>query len=140
MINQKSCGAIIFYKDKEIKYLLLEYKNWWDFPRGLIEENETEEQAAIRELKEETGVENPEFIQGFKENINFFFKVQSELVRKEIVYFLVKVNNLDIKISWEHKSYAWLTYEEALEKLNFKKSKDILKKANNTVINSLINY
>ena len=57
MLNETSAGAVIFRRDNEIKYLILHYKfkgDYWDFPRGNIEKGETEEQTAVREIKEET--------------------------------------------------------------------------------------
>jgi tRNA nucleotidyltransferase (CCA-adding enzyme) len=60
---EKSAGAVIFYKekDKEPEYLLLHYpgstekaKDYWDFPKGHIEENETEIETVKREVKEDS--------------------------------------------------------------------------------------
>lgn len=141
MIKQKSCGAIISLKDKEIKYLILQYGlSHWDFPRGLIENDETEQEAALREVEEETGLKNVKIIPGFKEKINFFFREKGELIMKEAIYFLVQSKTKDVKLSYEHLNYSWLNYDDALEKLTFKKSKEILKKANNFLNSSLINY
>ena len=129
MIKQKSCGAVVFIKDKEIKYLLLQYGlGHWDFPRGLIKDNETEEEAALREIKEEIGLNNIKIIPGFEEKLNIFFREKGELIVKEVIYFLVQCNNDTIKLSYEHLAYRWLNYEEALKQLNFKKSKEVLKK------------
>ena len=141
MIKQKSCGAVVFIKNKEIKYLILQYGlGHWDFPRGLIEENETEKEAALREIKEEAELNNTTFISGFKEKLNIFFREKGELIVKEIIYFLVRSNNDKVKLSYEHLNFSWLNYEDALEKLTFKKSKEILKKANNYLNSSLLNY
>ena len=136
-----SSGAIIFIKDKEIKYLLLQYGlGHWDFPRGLIEENENEKDAAIREIKEETGIADLKFISGFKEKIHFFYKNEGELISKEVVYLLAETKNKEIKLSYEHFNYEWLDYKETLKKFTVKTSKNVLKKANDMLNNSLINY
>ncbi len=136
-----SSGAIIFIKDKEIKYLLLQYGlGHWDFPRGLIEENENEKDAAIREIKEETGIADLKFISGFKEKIHFFYKNEGELISKEVVYLLAETKNKEIKLSYEHFNYEWLDYKETLKKLTFKTSKNVLKKANEMLNSSLLNY
>ena len=53
MQKEKSCGAIIYNKNKEV--LIVKHNaGHWDFPKGHVEENETEIQTAIREVKEET--------------------------------------------------------------------------------------
>ena len=52
MPKEKSCGAIVFKKEKQgIKYLLLHYEaGHWDFPKGNQEKNKKEEQTAAREI------------------------------------------------------------------------------------------
>ena len=141
MINQKSCGAIIFIKDEEIEYLLLEYGlGHWDFPRGLIEENETEQETAVREIKEETGIAKIKFIPNFREKIHFFYKKDNVLISKEVIYLLAKSETKEIKLSFEHTNYKWLNYKEAVKGLTFKTSKNALKKADETLNSSLLNY
>ena len=56
MEQEKSCGAIVINKNNKI---LLVHHNagHWDFPKGHIENGETEEQTAIREVKEETNID-----------------------------------------------------------------------------------
>lgn len=128
---EKSAGAVIFRKNKKIKYLLIQY-SWghWEFPRGIVEKGETLEDAARREIKEEVGIKDIEFIPGFKEWIKFFFKLKERNIMKIATFFLTKAKTKKVKLSFEHKDYAWLDYEEALEQLTFKNSKEVLKKAN----------
>lgn len=63
----------IFRKEKGIKYLLLNDGNIWGFPKGLLEKGEDEKETAIREAKEETGLEDLKF-KDFKERISYFYK------------------------------------------------------------------
>jgi 8-oxo-dGTP pyrophosphatase MutT (NUDIX family) len=68
MINEKSCGAVVYAKNPELKYLLLQYEaGHWDFVKGNVEEGETEKETTLRELREETGIADAQFIEGFKE-------------------------------------------------------------------------
>jgi len=143
---EKSAGAIIFYKEKDgiIKYLLLKYRAaHWNFPKGLIEKGEKLEQAALREVKEETGLENLEFIDGFKETIRYFFRAKydyqvkerglamGQAVMKFVTYFLLESKDKNVKISFEHENFEWLEFNEAMEKMKkLKTSQNILKKAN----------
>lgn len=55
---EKSCGAIIFENhSKDSKILIIQQiQGHWCFPKGHVESNETEEQTALREVKEETGL------------------------------------------------------------------------------------
>jgi len=135
---EKSAGAIIFKKDEGvIKYLLLHYpsttrgveKDYWDFPKGHIEKGEKIEETIKREVKEETGLKDIKFIEGFKEWIKYFFRHKGKNIFKIVTFLLAKTKEKEMKISFEHIGYIWLPYEEAIEKLTFRNAKEILKKA-----------
>ena len=128
-------------KEKEksiIRYLLLHYpsgsktlgKDYWDFPKGHIEEKEKPEEAAKREVKEETGLTDIKFIEGFKSWIKYFFKKDSKDVFKIVTFYLAETKTKEVKISQEHIGYQWLPYEQALEQITFENAKEILTKAN----------
>ncbi len=131
MPKELSCGAVIFHRHKEgIKYLVLHYgAGHWDFPKGHQEKNEKEEQTAHREIKEETGLEDIEFVEGFREVINYYFKKAEETVFKEVVFFLAESRTEDVELSNEHIGYAWLNYDHAHKKLTFNNGKELLEKA-----------
>ena len=132
MAQEKSCGAVVFRKQKDsVKYLLLHYEaGHWDFPKGHQEKNEKEEQTAAREIKEETGIEDIEFIDNFRETIKYFYKKGEETVYKEVIFFLAQTRIEDVKLSFEHIGYAWVSYEHGYKKLTFNTSKELLRKAN----------
>lgn len=137
MEKRKSIGAVIFRKEKnKIYYLLLHYPaGHWDFPKGHLKKGETEKETALREIKEETGLEEIEFIPNFSEKITYFFrdkynhKKKSPLIFKEVIFYLTQSKEKNIKISFEHLGYEWLPFEEAIKKITFKNSKRVLKKA-----------
>jgi 8-oxo-dGTP pyrophosphatase MutT (NUDIX family) len=130
MLTEKSCGAVVFKRDSEVNYLLLQYEaGHWDFVKGNVEKGETEQETAVRELREETGISNARFMDGYKERINYYYKRQGATVFKEVVFFLMESGTKDIKLSFEHVNFAWLTYEGAMEKLTFKNARDVLRKA-----------
>ncbi|MEK6967131.1 MAG: NUDIX domain-containing protein [Nanoarchaeota archaeon] len=131
MKKERSAGAVIFRKDKEIKYLLLHYEaGHWDFPKGHVEEKEAEPDTIKREVREETGIDDIELVPNFKEKIQYYYKLKEELMHKEVVFYLAKTETEQVKISFEHIGYIWLPYDKAMEKLTFKNAKEILEKAN----------
>jgi len=139
MSVEKSAGVVIFRRKRgEIFYLLLHYpalshraaEDYWDFPKGHVEEGETLEETARREVEEETGLKDMKFIEGFKETIKYFFYFQGKRILKFVTFYLGETRAKRIKISSEHKGYKWLSYEEAQSYLKFKNAKEILKKAN----------
>lgn len=132
---EKSAGAVVFRRNKEIKYLLIQYGlGHWEFPRGLIEKDESLEETARREIKEEVGIEDIKFIPGFKEWVKFFFKFKRRNVMKIATFLLAETKTKEVQLSYEHKDYTWLGYKKALERLTYKNSKEILKKAHQFLI------
>jgi 8-oxo-dGTP pyrophosphatase MutT (NUDIX family) len=131
MLREKSCGAVVFIKeDDDVKYLLLNYAaGHWDFVKGNVEPNESEKQTVLRELQEETGITGAQFIDDFREAIDYFYRRQGLTIHKEVVFFLMEAYTDKVKLSFEHVGYVWLNYQHALEKLTFKNSKDVLLKA-----------
>lgn len=135
MSSEFSSGAVVFRKEKEIQYLLLNYsKGHWDFPKGHIEQGETEEQAAIRETQEEAGISDLKFMPGFKEKISYFFRHEGALVHKEVTYFLAQTKTEEVKLSFEHTGFEWLSFEDAWQRTTFKNSKEVLKKAHSFLL------
>ncbi len=133
MIKEQSAGTVLFIEEYNEKlFLLLHYPTGhWDFVKGKIENNESLEQAAIRETKEETGITDIEFIKGFKEKIEYSFKFNGDIVQKEVIFFLAKTNTKQVKISDEHLDYVWLDFNNALNKITYENAKNILKKSKN---------
>jgi len=129
MAFEFSCGGIIF-KDK--KFLLLKY-GWghWGFVKGKIEKGEKLEETFFREAEEEAGLkrENLQILEGFKEKINYFYKKEGETIYKEVIYLIAESNTFDVKLSYEHTDFAWLEYEDAIERITYENDRRVLKKA-----------
>lgn len=134
MPKELSAGMIV-YNPRLKKFLLLEYSSHWGFVKGRIEPGEDENKAAKRELKEETGIVEFKLLDDFKESINYFYKKEGKTIYKEAVFFLILAEREDVKISEEHKSYKWCSYEEAYNLVKFKNAREILKKANEHIKN-----
>jgi 8-oxo-dGTP pyrophosphatase MutT (NUDIX family) len=132
MGEEKSAGIVLFrnISDKN-EFLLLNYpQGHWDFVKGKIEQNETSHEAAIRETKEETGISNIEFVDGFEESVEYNFRFKNEDIHKKVIFFLAKTSEKKISLSHEHNDYLWLGYNDALKKTTFRNAKNVLSKAN----------
>jgi len=125
-----SAGIVVYYKRKErMEYLLLHYESGhWDFPKGGIEDGETKQQAAIRELKEETGL-LVQIHEGFEHSFEYFFKDKfGEFAKKKVYFFIGKSKTKRVELSFEHIAYEWLAFEDAYEKLTYENTKQLLQK------------
>jgi len=76
MVKQKSAGIVLFQNFHGTnRFLLLNYpQGHWDFVKGKVEEGETLHETALRETKEETGISDIEFIDGFEESVEYDFR------------------------------------------------------------------
>ncbi len=132
-IEEKSCGVILYRNDGDQRqFLLLHYTaGHWDYPKGHVEEGETEEQTALRELEEEAGIKNVEIKEGFREPINYLFTQDGQKIHKTVVFFCAETKESEVQISHEHQNHKWLPYIDAYEKLTFDNAKGLLTKAHN---------
>ena len=133
MKREKSCGMILYYKgEKGIEYLLLHHpQGHFSFPKGHIEKNDKNDQeTAIRELEEETGIKDAIFEKKFKTYIKYSFKHENQTIFKIVYFYLARTKTKKVKLSHEHVDFIWLTYDEAYKKATFENTKKILKKAN----------
>ncbi|MBM3199541.1 NUDIX domain-containing protein [Candidatus Woesearchaeota archaeon] len=129
-----SAGAVVFREENgDISYLLIKNSlGHWEFPKGVIGDEikgEKAKDAVVRECKDETGIDDLIFVEGFRQSIHYFFKKGGETFSKRVTFFLAETKKKDIKLSPEHTEYAWLSYEEALDVITFDNSKGILEKA-----------
>jgi len=138
MIEERSAGAVLFSETDSGKiFLLLNYPSGhWDFVKGNIEEVETLKQTVVREIREETGITDVEFIDGFEDKIEYHYQRDGNLVHKEVVFFLAKTKTIDVKISYEHIGFVWLSFDDALKKLTYENAKNIMDKIKKLVFNT----
>ena len=130
MKEEISAGIILFNEIGDKEFLLLNYPSkHWDFVKGKMEKDETPHETALRETKEETGISDVEFIDGFKEEIEYYFYADNQENHKKVIFFLGKTKTIDIILSHEHLDFIWLDFDDALEKITYKNAKNLLKKS-----------
>ena len=127
MLIEKSAGAIVFYPGERIEYLLL-LSTYWGFPKGRIEAQEDERTAALREVREETGLEVA-ILEGWRQVDDYWYHHKGQRVHKQAVFFVAQAPSRESKISWEHEDMAWLPFDAALERLKFGGLKRLLSSA-----------
>jgi 8-oxo-dGTP pyrophosphatase MutT (NUDIX family) len=130
-MKEVSCGAVIYRKKgKEVKYLLLHYEaGHWGMVKGNVEKGEDCRATVVREAEEETGITDLKFHPGFKERINYFYRRDGKTIYKEVIFLLAETETKEIKLSFEHKGFKWLSYRKAMKQLTFATAKKVLEKA-----------
>lgn len=122
-MTEKSCGCVVI---EDGRVLLIQQRNGhWGFPKGHIEADETERNAAIRETKEETNIE-VEIEEGRIYTENY---ITDKGNYKEVIYYTAKKVSGEVKKQEsEIREVKWFPIEEALEKLTYDNTRNLLKK------------
>jgi bis(5'-nucleosidyl)-tetraphosphatase len=123
-----SAGFVLFrLTPRGPRFLLLDYGKHWDYPKGHLEEGESAWQAAVRELREETGIRQVDRVGRFQRAMHYAFHSSKKgHVQKTVTYFLGRTRAEAITLSDEHEGFAWLPYEEALDRLTYQNARDML--------------
>ncbi|EKD24825.1 MAG: NUDIX hydrolase [uncultured bacterium (gcode 4)] len=132
MKTEKSCGGIVFRKiGWNIEFLIIQQKqgSHWFFPKGHIEDNESEEQTALREIYEETWF-HVDILPGFREIFSYYID-DTKSIEKNVVFFICEIVSWQLIMSDELQNCMWLDYEQAMKTLTHDNSKAVLTKAYN---------
>jgi 8-oxo-dGTP pyrophosphatase MutT (NUDIX family) len=123
-----SAGFLLFRETENGPlYLLLDYGKHWDYAKGHLEEGETAWQAAVRELREETGIRQVDRVTRFERDMHYdFYSPKKGHVVKTVTYFLGRTRTEKVSLSDEHSGYAWLTFEEAMGRLTYENAREML--------------
>lgn len=129
MTLEKSCGALVFRRfHGNTELLLIKHANGghWSFPKGHVEEGETEEETALREIKEETGIDviiDP----SFREVISYSPKKDTQ---KDVIYFIARAQNYDYTPQEEEiAQIKWVEINRAHTVLTYDNDKQLVNKA-----------
>ena len=129
MNYEKSCGAIVyrrFHGNTEILLIRHIKSGYWSFPKGHVENGETEVETATREIKEETNIDVL-IDSGFRETVSFSPRRDTS---KTVVYFVAKALNNDTKPQLEEISeIRWVEIGQAASHLTYDNDKLIVNKA-----------
>jgi len=113
-----SAGIIIYRKTRDgIKFLLMyQGRGYWNFPKGKIEKEERSWETALREVKEETGLDpsSLKLVGNFKAFEKFEYKSGRQIVSKVVILHLAETKEKKISVlSREHSGYGWFSPSEA---------------------------
>lgn len=124
---EKSCGAVVFRKkDYKPQILLIRHVNGghWAFPKGHVENDETEEQTALREILEETGL-SVKVDTAYRKVVTYSPKKD---VIKDVVYFVAIADENSSAVAQESEisQVKWVDMNSAVEYVSFDNDKKVL--------------
>lgn len=121
--------------DGEAYYLLIRdpYQNW-GLPKGHLERGETSEQTALREVREETGIQELS-LKAALDTIDWFFREGPDLIHKYCHFFLMETATADTTPQLEEgiTECIWLPLEDALSTLTYDNARAVLEAAGRQV-------
>ena len=122
---ETSCGFVLVNHDC---VLLLQYpQGHWGFVKGHYEEADgSYQQTALRELREETGIEDVRMVPDFEMRTEYVFTRKGREVRKQVFWYAAETDVVVVTLSHEHTGHLWLSWDEAAEQLTFDNSRNVL--------------
>lgn len=131
MITEYSCGAVVFTRENGcIRFVIIRSKEgFYGFPKGHREGAESEEETALREILEETGL-TVTLLDGFRAEDYHPFACDGETRMKHVVYFLAKyAHQTPTAQASELDSIRLMDYDAAMNAFQFENSRRILSEA-----------
>ncbi len=136
-MEERAAGFVIYFLDSDGPlYLLLRSSSdgYWGFPKGKLDSDERDLQAARRELLEETGIYDFDMPAGFEQTIAYRFMRNGREFHKTVRYFLARAASRDVTISVEHSEYDWFAIENARKRIIFDNLRGVLDAAHSFLI------
>ena len=130
-VEATSAGAIL-YRDTRghREYLLLKSRPGdWEFPKGGVEPGEELQQTAIREVREEAGIDDFRLIDGFRDDYDYIFQANGNTIHKTVHLFIAKSFEATAELSTEHRDLQWRDYDQAINTITQDGPRDILRDA-----------
>jgi 8-oxo-dGTP pyrophosphatase MutT (NUDIX family) len=126
--NEHSSGGAVISTKGGVAYVAMiatRGKTRWGLPKGAVSEGETSEQAALREVLEETGLE-AEILKPL-DTIEYFFRAGDTLIRKRVDFYLMRYvsGELTPQLS-EVDDVEWVELSEAVGRASFDSERKLL--------------
>lgn len=133
---ETSAGGIVYrMQDGEALFLLIRdsYRNW-GFPKGHLEAGEQPQDAAVREVQEETGLGELR-VDGAIETIDWFFRFRGKLVHKVCHFYLMRTRHARTNPQREEGITAcrWARFEDATRLISYANARAVLVRAHEMV-------
>lgn len=135
VVHQTSAGGVVYKREKGqtlVAIIAVGETNRWQLPKGLVEKGEDPSATAVRETREEAGVEG--MIEAPLDKIEYWYVGQHEgkqvRFHKIVHFFLLKYGSGDVsKHDHEVNEARWVPIGEAVRMLAFRSERSVMEKA-----------
>ena len=128
--EHSSGGAVILVRDgsPHVALIATRSRTRWGLPKGAVSTGESSEQAALREVREETGLEAE--IVKLLDTIEYYFRAGDTLIRKRVDFYLMRyvAGELTPQLS-EVDDVEWVELSEAIQRASFESERKLLEAA-----------
>jgi len=128
-VQHRSAGGLVVLGSR-ILLISTQAGRRWQLPKGHIEEGETPEQAAVREVREETGVTSR--VVAPLPGVEYWFVERgAHRIHKQVDYFLLDYLSGDTADFDPHEvsGAEWFPWDEGLAKLSFENERRVVERA-----------
>ena len=132
--SEVSAGGVVYRRSDDAVEVVLAARRTrrgdlaWGLPKGLVEPDETPEQAAVREVQEETGLEAE--VEASLGEIRYFYVWEGVRVRKAVHFFLMRATGGDVsQHDHEMEDVRWFPFAVTLRRATYKGEREVLQRA-----------
>jgi 8-oxo-dGTP pyrophosphatase MutT (NUDIX family) len=130
MKREISAGGLVWNKQTGKFLLILDQNGRWALPKGKLEKGETAEEAALREVSEETGLPLKE-LEIIKKlgSIKYIYTLHNKKIFKIVTFFLMETAAARLKPQWEIKDAKWFARKDLEKAVGYSNTRSVIRKA-----------
>ena len=138
--RETSAGGVVYrlHSGHAVFLLIRDSYQTWGFPKGHLESGERAEDAALREVREETGIDDLA-LRGQIETIDWYFRFRGQLIHKVCHFYLMETTQASTNPQQAEGITAcrWVSYDDARSAISYANARKVLARAHEMIVGSL---